>query len=142
MLVSYDAIIIYEETLMHDKRPSERELTKRLDEAKGFLKNRYGVFAIPSKVVGELNDLDIGDTNDVWQLIRELLEEISPKDYKGSRPPQKSYEKAIAGHELLAFSWWSPRCAKQMYIKFVLKDERYYYVSLHPSRSTEQKGED
>lgn len=127
---------------MHDKRPSHRELIKRLNEAKEFLRNRHGVFANPSKAVGELNDLDIGDTNDVWQLIRELLEEISPKDYKGARPPQKSYEKAIAGSELFAFCWWSPKCAKQIYIKFVLKNERYYYVSLHQSRSTEQKGED
>jgi hypothetical protein len=127
---------------MHDKRPSDRELIKRLNEAKKFLKNRHGVFANPSKAVGELNDLDIGDANDVWLLIRELLEEISPKDYRGSRPPQKSYEKAVAGLELLAFSWWSSKCAKQMYIKFVLKDERYYYVSLHQSCSTEQKGED
>jgi hypothetical protein len=127
---------------MHDKRPSIRELTKRLEEAKKYLKSQHGVFANPSKVVGELNALDIGDTNEVWQLIRELLEEISPKDYRGSRPPQKSYEKAIAGLELLAFSWWSPKCAKQMYIKFVLKNERYHYVSLHQSRSTEQQGED
>lgn len=127
---------------MHDRRPSDRELIKRLNEAKEFLKNRHGIFANPSKAVGELNDLDIGDANDVWLLIRDLLEEISPKDYRGSRPPQKSYEKAIAGIELLAFSWWSPTCAKQMYIKFVLKDERYYYISLHQSRSTGQKGED
>ncbi len=69
--------------------------------------------------MGELNDLEIGDANDVWLLIRELLGEITPKDYKGSRPPQKSYEKTIAGLDLLAFSWWSPKCAKQMYIKFV-----------------------
>lgn len=127
---------------MHNKRPSDRELTKRLEEANEFLKNRQGVFIALSKVVGELNDLDIGDANDVWPLIRKLLKEISPKDYKGSRPPQKSYEKAIAGSELIAFSWWSTKCAKQMYIKFVLKNERYYYVSLHQSRSTEQKGED
>ena len=127
---------------MHDKRPSDRELTKRLNEAKKFLKNRYGLFANQSKAVGELNDLDIGETDDVWLLIRELLDEITPKDYKGSRPPQKSYEKAIAGLELLAFSWWSLKYAKQMYIKFVLKDGRYYYVSLHQSRPTEQKGED
>jgi hypothetical protein len=112
-----------------------------LNEAKEFLKDRDGVFANPSKVVGELNDLDIEDTNDIWPLIRELLEEISPKDYKGARPPQKSYEKVIVGLELLALSWWSSKCAKQMYIKFVLKNERYYYVSLHQSRSTEQKGE-
>ena len=127
---------------MHDKRPSNRELDKRLNEAKECLKNRHGAFANQSKVVGELNDLDIGDTNDIWPLIRELLEEITPKDYRGARPPQKSYEKAIIGLELLAFSWWSAKCAKQMYIKFVLKNERYYYVSLHQSRSAEQKGED
>lgn len=126
---------------MHDKRPSDRELTKRLNEAKKSLKNRHGLFANPSKAMDELNDLEIGDANDVWLLIRELLGEIAPKDYKGSRPPQKSYEKAIGGLELLAFSWWSPKCAKQMYIKFVLKDEQYYYVSLHESRSIEQKGE-
>lgn len=127
---------------MHDKRPSDRELNKRINEAKESLKNRNGLFANPSKAVGELNDLDIGDANDIWLLIRELLEEISPKDYRGTRPPQKSYEKAILGLELMAFSWWSPRFAKQMYIKFVLKNERYYYVSLHQSRSAEQKGDD
>ncbi len=78
------------------KRPADREITKRLNEAKEFLKNRHGLFANP----------------------------------------------AIAGLELLAFRWLSSKCAKQMYIKFVLKNERYYYVSLHQSRSTEQKGED
>lgn len=127
---------------MHDKRPSDGELSKRINEAKESLNNGHGLFANPSKVVGELIDLGVGDANDVWQLIRELLEEISPKDYRGTRPPQKSYEKAIAGFELLAFSWWSPKLEMQMYIKFVLKNERYYYVSLHQSRSQEQEGED
>lgn len=127
---------------MHDKRPSDRELNKKLNEAKEYLKDRHGVFANPSKAVGELNNLNIGDANEVWLLIRELLDEIISKDYAGLRPPQKSYEKAIIGFELLAFSWWSLKFAKQMYIKFVLKNERYYYVSLHQSRSTEQKGED
>lgn len=58
---------------MNDKRPSDRELEKRINEAKEFLKNRHGLFSNPSKAVSELNDLDIGDTNEVWQLIRELL---------------------------------------------------------------------
>lgn len=126
---------------VHTERPSERELIKRLEEAKEFLNGRQGLFANPSKTVGELSDLGVWDADEVWPLIRELLQEISPKDYRGSRPPQKSYEKAIAGHELLAFSWWSSKCAAQMYIKFVLKNERYYYVSLHQSRSIRQKGE-
>lgn len=127
---------------MHDKRPSDRELIKRISEAKKFLKDRQGLFANLSKAVGELNNLNIGDANEIWSLIRELLQEISPKDYRGVRPPQKSYEKVIEGHELLAFSWWSSKLAKEMYIKFVLKNERYYYVSLHPSRSSKQGGED
>lgn len=127
---------------MHNTRPSDRELTKRLNEAKEFLKSRQGLFSNPSKVVGELNDLEINDANDVWELIRELLEEISPKDYRGTRPPQKSYEKVVEECELFAFSWRSLKCNKQMYIKFVLKNERYYYVSLHESRSAGQEGED
>ena len=130
---------------MLDKRPSDRELHKRINEAKKALKNRVGLFANPSKVVGELNELDIGDANEVWPLVKELLEEILPSDYKGLRPPQKSYESAIVGQELLAFSWWSQKLAKKMYIKFVLKNERYYYVSLHvslhQSRSTKQEEE-
>jgi hypothetical protein len=74
-------------------------------------------------------------------MIKDLLTEITPNDYRGSRPPQKSYEKVIAGLELFAFSWWSEKLAKEMYIKFVLKNERYYYVSLHQSRRSEQHGE-
>ncbi len=126
---------------MHGSRPTDRELTKRLNEAKESLKNRNGQFANPAKSVGELNDLDIGDTNDVWQLIRELLEEILPKNYKGTRPPQKSYEKSTLGSELFAFSWCSLKLGRQMYIKFVLKNGCYYYVSLHRCRSKDE-GED
>jgi len=126
---------------MHSKRPSNKELCKRLDEAKTYLKNQDGIFANPSKVVGELSALGIGDTRELWELIVDLLNEITPSDYKGSRPPQKSYEKAIAGLELFAFSWWSEKLAKEMYIKFVLKNGRFYYVSLHQSRRPGHHGE-
>ena len=50
---------------MHNTRPSDRELVKRLGEAKEFLKKRCGLFANPSKVVGELNELEIGDTKEI-----------------------------------------------------------------------------
>ncbi len=126
---------------MYDRRPTDRELLARIKGAKEALKGRCGLFANPSKAVGELNNLDIGNANDIWCLLQELLDEISPKDYSGTRPPQKSYEKAIVGLELLAFSWWSPRLERAMYLKFVLKDGRFYYVSLHESRVVEQRGE-
>lgn len=84
-------------------RPSEKELKGKLDEAKDFLSKEEGLFANPGNVTGELYDLDISDSKDVWCLIQSLIEEIKPKDYTGGRPPLKSYEKSIVGKELFAF---------------------------------------
>lgn len=125
---------------MYDKRPSEKELLKRIQDAKVALQASMGVFANPAKAVGELYALVIGDSEEIWKLIRELLEEITPQDYTGSKPPQKSYEKTIIGNELFAFSWWSKKLGKKMYLKFALKNGRYYYVSLHACRFSEQEG--
>jgi hypothetical protein len=43
------------------------------------------------------------DTRELWELVKELLNEITAQHYVGSRPPQKSYERATAGLELFAF---------------------------------------
>lgn len=126
--------------LIQEQRPSARELLKKLIEAKEALKNGRGLFANEAKTLGELNDLDLDGAEEVWGLIGELLEEITPNDYSGTRPPQKSYERAIAERELIAFSWQSVKMGKKMYIKFALKNGRYYYVSLH--RSKKQNGDD
>lgn len=119
---------------MQQDRPSDGELDRKIKAAKTALESQSGLFANPSKAVGELNALDIEIPNQIWGLIRELLEEISPQDYAGTRPPQKSYEETIAGKELLAFCWHSKKLGQKMYIKFTLKDNRYYYLSLHKSK--------
>lgn len=106
-------------------RPSDHELHKRIEEAKVFLRDRDGYYANQSKVSGELNKLDILHSEEVWKLIRVLLTEITPKDYAGGRPPQKSYEKTIMNRELFAFCWYSAKLGKQMYIKFALMEKRY-----------------
>lgn len=67
---------------MHS-RPTIRELLKRLEEAKHALRSRKGRLVNPAKAVGELNALDVGDTEEVWGLILALLDEISPHDYIG-----------------------------------------------------------
>ena len=113
------------------KRLSIKELTGKLNEARDMLSKKEGLFANPGKVVGELNDLDIGDSKKVWDLIKSLLIEVEPKDYKGGHPPLKSYEKSIEGKELFAFSWQSNFLSKKGYLKFALKGDRFVYVSLH-----------
>ncbi len=88
--------------------------------------------------MGELAALEIEDTAQVWNLIRVLLEELLVEHYAGTKPPMKAYEEAIVNQELFAFSWWSKRLGKEMYLKFALKNGRYYYVSLHKSRLEKQ----
>lgn len=131
ILVSFDAKI---REGMHRDRPSDGELDRKIKAAKAALMAQPGLFANLNKAVGELNALDLELPNQIWELIIELLEEILPKDYAGTRPPQKSYEKTILGKELFAFYWDSKKLGHKMYIKFALKDNRYYYLSLHDSK--------
>lgn len=115
-------------------RPSIRELHMKISQAKSALEGASGLFANPAKAVGELYELEVFEIQKLWNLILELLDEIVPDDYKGSMPPQKSYEPNTEGYELFAFSWLSKKMSQKMYIKFALKHNRYYYISLHASR--------
>lgn len=126
-------------SLNSPKRPSDKELAGKLRAAKVALQLSPGFFADPGKVVGELNDLGIGRSSEVWPLIQRLLDEIGPSDYSGGRPPYKAYEKSIEGRELFAFSWVSQELGLKMYLKFALKDNRFYYVSLHQDRPPKTK---
>lgn len=120
-------------------RPQYRELHKKLQQAKQALMSHQGLFANPSKAVGELNALDIGDSTEIWGFIVKLLDEVTPDDYVGGKPPHRSYERRIEGQELFAFSWWSEVAKKQMYLKFALRDRKYYYVSLHKDTAQQKK---
>ncbi len=116
------------------KRPSNREIDKRLKEAKEAIQNRSVLFSNLHKVVGELMDLSIDDTKEVWDLIAQLLDEIQIQDYAGQYPPKINYESSGTGLELWAFTWNSTLLNKTMYLKFSVKDGIFYYVSLHKSR--------
>lgn len=119
------------------KRPTNREIDKRLQEAKEALENRQVAFANPSKVVGELMSLE-RDEDEVWELILKLINEIRIKDYKGGYPPLKSYEPKIENHDLWAFSWYSSYLDLRMYLKFSVKNGYFYYVSLHECKSLKE----
>ncbi|NGX51160.1 MAG: hypothetical protein K1060chlam2_01020 [Chlamydiae bacterium] len=120
------------------KRPTYREIDKRLKEAKEALENRRVAFANPDKVVGELMNLEIGQTDEIWELISKLINELHPEDYKGAYPPLKSYESKIENHDLWAFSWYSYQLRQQMYLKFSIKGGLFYYVSLHKCKYSKE----
>ncbi len=64
-------------------------------------------------------------------VLEELLNETSPANYAGSRPPQRSYEQKIEGLELFAFVAASRCFTSQVYYKFALADGVFWLVSLH-----------
>lgn len=95
------------------RRPSVREIDRRLGEALKALNEHNVSFANEAKVVGELYDLNVGDTEEVWPIILELLGEIKRSDYAGAHPPLKSIEPAIADCDLYAFAWESTKLKKR-----------------------------
>ena len=115
-------------------RPSVKELARKLKGAKEAIEKGRRFFAEPEKTVGELEKLGIGKVDEVWSLISTLLQEVKPELYEGKRPPEKASEISILGKELFPFCWNSNVTGKRMYLKFVLTDEAFYYVSLHESK--------
>jgi len=115
------------------KRPSKKEIYGKIAQAKDAIQNGKCLFGNPEKVVGELDDLEL-TTEDCWDCISNCLDEITSSDYAGKRPPDISYEKKIKNKELFAFSWASDYMGKKMYLKFVIRNEFFWYVSFHESK--------
>jgi len=120
--------------------PSHKSLSGKLRKAKEALEKGDHHFADPGKAVGELHDLGIGPTEEIWPLILKLLEEINePTEmYAGKHPPERSYEPHIQDSELIAFKWKSSLLGQLMYIKFAIKNDKYFYVSLHRNKKVKE----
>lgn len=111
----------------------KKEIYGKIAQAKDAIQIGKCFFANPEKVVGELDDLGL-TTEDCWDCIVNCLDEITPYDYAGKRPPEFSYENKIKNKELFAFAWDSKYMGKNMYLKFVIKNECFWYVSFHESK--------
>ncbi len=126
-LVSIDTIIAMVE------RPSHRELSSKLKEAR----EAVGKGAIRVVNPGALAEdaIELGYlVEELQEVLSEILGEVKPGHYAGSRPPPRSYEHEIRGRELFAFSWTSRRFGCRVYLKFALKEGIFWLVSLHVDR--------
>ena len=87
----------------------------------------------PDIIAADLMNLgrEIGEIPDI---LYELLENANPKDYAGTRPPQRSYESLIPDCELYAFKTTSKAIGCMMYYKFTIKNDTLWLVSLHKDR--------
>lgn len=121
-------------------RPSFKEIEKKLHHAKKALAEGKVSFG-PNldKLIDEFTEMKIGSSNEIWILLKDLLEEIKPDHYAGPHPPMLAIEPSIKNCELFIFIWPSKIKSRELYLKFAIKDECFYYISLHPSNRAKKK---
>jgi len=115
------------------KRPSHREITGKLASAENALSCGHVALLNADVIREDLLDLNIL-IEDLPELLPRMMDELSADLYRGTRPPQRSYENAIDGCELYAFAWASQAVGCDMYLKFALKNEWLWVVSFHEDR--------
>ena len=114
-------------------RPSHKEISRKLKLAKEAVsENRISIL---NPVGVSADTLELGlNLRTILNILSDLLEEIEPNDYAGQYPPQRSYEPEIKDCELLAFQWLSKKLGCRVYLKFTIKGDQLWLVSLHQAR--------
>lgn len=74
-------------------------------------------------------------TAELPEVLLKLLDEVTPQDYIGARPPAKSYETQIKGTDLFEFKFSSNLFECDVYLKFTIKNEIFRLVSLHKDKA-------
>jgi hypothetical protein len=119
-------------------RPSHKEINRKIKLAKeAALENRISMLN-PISVAADALELGLNLQN-VSNILLDLLEEITPNNYVGQYPPQRSYEHEIEGYELLAFRWISKKLGCRVYLKFTIKGNRLWLVSFHEDRKDDER---
>jgi len=119
-------------------RPSHKEINRKIKQAKEAVSENQ--FSILNPVIIAADALELGlDLQNISHILVDLLEGITPDHYAGQYPPQRSYEHDIEGYELLAFRWLSKTLGCRVYLKFTIKGNRMWLVSLHEDRKEDER---
>ena len=119
-------------------RPSHKEINRKIKQAKEAVSG--GQFSVLNPVIIATDALELElNLQKISYILSDLLEEITPNDYVGQYPPQRSYEHDIEGCELLAFRWLSKTLGCRVYLKFTVKGNRMWLVSLHEDRKGDER---
>jgi hypothetical protein len=118
---------------METEKPTHKALSGKIRQAREAVQSGDIVFLKPAIIAADLLELEC-EAREVPVILAELLAQITPVDYVGTRPPQRSYEEDLMGCELYAFRTASKRLGCEVYFKFALFEERLWLVSFHADR--------
>ncbi|MFH2047525.1 MAG: hypothetical protein ABIK92_20550 [Pseudomonadota bacterium] len=115
------------------QRPSKREIHLKLERAKTIVEH-VDILIIEPDVIAE-DAIELGyRIEKLKAILIQILDELEIQHYAGDYPPQRSYEREILNSELFAFKWKSKRLGCTVYLKFCIKNDKFYLVSLHQNR--------
>ena len=120
-------------------RPSKKELFNKIRQAgRAIAEGRIEIIDAVA-IASDAGELDYDVETELVDILQNVLSEVTPDHYKGTRPPQTSYKPQIDGLELFAFVV-EPACFKcSVYIKFALTQDAFWLVSLHKDRPEKEE---
>ena len=116
---------------MKAQRPSHKELSSRIAEARDAFRKKRVVAVNAGKFATQLVHLGISGQDELLGVLAELLGKIAPSGYAGQHPPAKCSELGFEAREMLAFVVESRLVGVRIYFKFVVEDGLLGLVSLH-----------
>jgi hypothetical protein len=114
-------------------RPSHKEIDRKIKQAKEAVLENHLSFIDAASIAADALELGYM-VSEISDILVDLLAEITPKEYVGKSPPQRSYKETILQCELFPFKWVSKRLGCTAYMKFAFKNEQLWLVSLHEDR--------
>lgn len=115
------------------RRPSNKELFNKIKQGKEVA-DQGNIFPInPNVIAADAIELGYQVIN-LKDVLCGLLDEVKIEHYVGAYPPRKSYEPIIKDCELFEFKWTCRIFGCDTYLKYCLKGEIFYLVSLHKDR--------
>ncbi|MFW5909055.1 MAG: hypothetical protein ACOCR8_05405 [Desulfosalsimonas sp.] len=120
-------------------RPSKKELFNKIRDARDAVVHERIEIMEADVIAADAIELDFDVETELKSILEDLLSNITPDDYVGSRPPQRSYESKIAGLEIFAFVSKSSYFDCSVYLKFALTEDAFWLVSLHKNRPKKEE---
>jgi len=114
-------------------RPSYREINQKIKQTQKAISEHRISLINPISIAADALELGF-PVESIGSVLTDMLREITPNHYVGQNPPQKSYESKIAGCELYSFRWVSRHLGCRTYLKFTIKYDQLWLVSLHEDR--------
>ena len=107
---------------MEMRRPSYKEINQKIIQAEKAISEHRISLINPISIATDALELGFC-VEGIDSILIKLLEEITPRDYLGQSPPQRSYEDKITGCELYPFRWMSRHMGCRVVFEVCFKTE-------------------